>query len=256
MSCGKMNPDEAAFCMKCGARYPTHEKNAEAATTTPTAAPPASPPWLAPVSSPVAPSVPRPASTPSIPAPHRASPHVHPQASPMMPEQEVWVGAMTFKGMLTWGWLLAFAVPVPTVIGAYAMRTHFEPQTLWMLSLATLLPLVVFGVKWWMRRATVYRITTERISVLRGILSRESVDLQLMRVADVHFHQSLLGRFLNVGDIRVQSSDKAVPDMVIPGVESPTEFKEMLWNLVRERRRNLVALEQLNTNAAEGPPLF
>ena len=35
--------------------------------------------------------------------------------------------------------------------------------------------------------------------------------------------------------------------LVIPGVENPQEFKEMLWTLVRERRRNLVAMEQLNT---------
>lgn len=163
------------------------------------------------------------------------------------------MGAMTFKGMLTWSWLLALVVPLPSILGAYATRGRIDPSGLWMISLLTLIPAGVFGVRLWMQRTTVYRITTERISVLRGVLTRESVDLQLMRVADVQFRQSLLDRFLGVGDIRVLSSDKAVPDMVIPGVESPAEFKEMLWNLVRERRRNLVAMEQLNT---EGPPLF
>lgn len=243
MSCGKMNPDEAAFCMKCGAKYPTQDKNATSASPTPAASPTAAPSWLAPV-----PASARAASPSSLPA------GSHP--APLVAEQEVWAGAVTFKGMLTWGWVAVLCVPLPVIVGAYSMRIHFEPQQLWMLSLVTLLPVVAFGIRWWMRRSTAYRVTTERISVLRGILSRESVDLQLMRVADVQFYQLLLGRFLNVGDIRVLSSDKAVPDMVIPGVESPAEFKEMLWNLVRERRRNLVAMEQLNPSAADGPPLF
>lgn len=154
------------------------------------------------------------------------------------------MGAMSWKGLLNFGWILAFLIPLPLIIYSFSMRVQFGGY--WGLSFLTLIPVVAFFVRLWMLRTTSYRITTERISVLKGILSRESDDLQLIRVADVQFFQPLLGRLLNVGDIRILSTDQTVPDLVIPGVQSPSEFKEMLWNLVRERRRNLVAMEQLN----------
>lgn len=153
---------------------------------------------------------------------------------------------MSWQGMLTFGWLVAFAIPFPLIVYFFSMRAQFEPRGLWMLSLLSLVPLVVFCFRVWVLRTTSYRITNERISVLKGIFSRESNDLQLVRVADVQFQQTLLGRMLNVGNIRILSTDKTIPDLVILGVKSPADFKEMLWNLVRERRRNMIALEQLN----------
>jgi uncharacterized membrane protein YdbT with pleckstrin-like domain len=180
---------------------------------------------------------------------------------PLQSEQQVWSGSTSWKGLLTLGWIAAFVVPIPLIIAAITFRHQFGEghERLWMVSLLSLVPLFWFAIRLWMIRTTTYRITTERISVLKGILSRQSDDIQLMRVADVQFFQPLLGRLLNVGDVRVLSTDKAVPDLVIPGVESPSEFKEMLWNLVRERRRNLVALEQLNQGLGLGsdiPPSF
>jgi len=164
----------------------------------------------------------------------------------MLPEQQVWLGTMSWKGMLSPWWLLAFVVPLPLIVYTFSMRFHFDPHGLWALSLLSLLPLLGFFARGWMLRTTSYRITNERISVLKGVLSRESDDLQLMRVADVQFRQNLFGRLLNVGDLRILSTDKTVPDLVIPGIEAPAAFKEMLWNLVRERRRNMIAMEQLN----------
>lgn len=192
--------------------------------------------------------------TSSPPAVHAALPPTMPLTAgtathglpPLQPEQQVWLGAMSWKAMLSFGWLILFAIPLPLIIYAFSMRAHFQPHGLWALSLLSLLPVGAFFVRGLSLRTTTYRITNERISVLKGILSRESDDLQLMRVADVQFRQNLLGRLLNVGDLRVLSTDKTVPDLVIAGVESPAAFKEMLWNLVRERRRNMIAMEQLN----------
>ncbi|NDD27343.1 MAG: zinc-ribbon domain-containing protein [Proteobacteria bacterium] len=243
ISCGHRNPDEADFCMKCGAKIP-RDASADAgnAAHAATAAAPAVSPSSSPGQGDVAHGT---AQKPHVP--------------PLPAEQEVWSGAMSLKGMLTWGWVLAFVLPVPIVGGAFYMRARFEGQA-WLLSLVSLLPLAVFACKLMVARSTHFRLTTERITVVSGIFSRTSVDLQLIRVADVQFFQSLLGRLLDVGDIRLLTTDKAAPDLVIPGVDQPADFKEKIWNLVRDRRRNLVPMEQLNQSltavSGEGPGLF
>ena len=140
-------------------------------------------------------------------------------STPVQPEKEVWVGATSWKAVLN-GW--------------------------WMLSFLLLVPILAFLVVVWFKRSTRYRITSERITIVKGIISRESDDIQLIRVEDVQFSQGVIHRLLGVGNVRVLSTDKGSPDVIIDGVENPVEFKEMLWNLVRERRRNMVAVEQLN----------
>ena len=116
----------------------------------------------------------------------------------------------------------------------------------WLLSFLLLVPILVFAVVVWFKRSTHYRITTDRITIVKGIISRESDDINLIRVEDVQFYQGVLHRMLGVGNIRVMSTDKGSPELLIEGVDNPVEFKEMLWHLVRDRRRNLVAIEQLN----------
>lgn len=234
--CGHRNPDDAAFCMKCGvAMNPgTGGPAAPVEAVHP-------PDWLkAAVAS-------APSAAPSAPPASHAPGPVHTPPAALQPEQQVWTGSASWKSIVTPAWACAFVLPLPLIIYAFSMRAHFAPHNgLWSLSLFSLVPILVFLGRLWMLRTTSYRVTNERISVLRGLLSRESDDIQLMRVSDVQFYQTLMNRLLNVGDIRVLSTDKTVPDLVILGVESPAAFKEMLWNLVRERRRNTVALEQLN----------
>ena len=161
------------------------------------------------------------------------------------------MGAMSWKAALNFWWLLGSLLLVPIlsfaiVAGVEAMTGKPPLSFGWLLAFLSLVPIVAFAIVVWVKRSTRYRITTERITILTGIVSRESDDIQLMRVEDVQFSQGVLHRLLGVGNVRVMSTDKKSPDILIEGVENPVEFKEMLWHLVRDRRRNMVAIEQLN----------
>ena len=73
-----------------------------------------------------------------------------------------------------------------------------------------------------------YRITNYRIDYERGLLARNIDTLELWHVEDLHFHQSLLGRLLNVGSIIVTSRDETLPKLELHGLPNPRPLYETL----------------------------
>ena len=73
-----------------------------------------------------------------------------------------------------------------------------------------------------------YRITNYRIDYERGLLARNIDTLELWHVEDLHFHQSLLGRVLNVGSITVTSRDETTPKLELHSLPNPRPLYETL----------------------------
>ena len=93
-------------------------------------------------------------------------------------------------------------------------------------------------------------LTTERLRVIRGILSRSTEEVELMRVRDVSFDQSLAQRALGIGTVTVVGTDATTPIVVLHDVEEPEQVKELIRQAVRDqRRRNRV-------RQVEGDELF
>ncbi len=68
------------------------------------------------------------------------------------------------------------------------------------------------------RRATQYRVSTRTIDVEEGVLSRRINTLQLWRVRDVVFEQSLMQRMLGVASIRLVVHDDTSPKLLLSGL--------------------------------------
>jgi hypothetical protein len=80
-------------------------------------------------------------------------------------------------------------------------------------------------------------LTTERLQVIRGILSRSTEEVELTRVRDVSYEQSLPQRALGIGTIQVIGTDATTPVVVLHDVEEPEAVKEMIRQAVRDQRR-------------------
>jgi hypothetical protein len=80
-------------------------------------------------------------------------------------------------------------------------------------------------------------LTTERLQVIRGILSRSTEEVELTRVRDVSYQQSLAQRALGIGTIEVIGTDATTPVVVLHDVEEPEAVKEMIRQAVRDQRR-------------------
>ena len=80
-------------------------------------------------------------------------------------------------------------------------------------------------------------LTTERLRVVHGILNRATEEVELIRVRDVSFDQSLAQRALGIGTVTVVGTDATAPSVVMHDVEEPEQVKELIRQAVRDQRR-------------------
>jgi uncharacterized membrane protein YdbT with pleckstrin-like domain len=71
------------------------------------------------------------------------------------------------------------------------------------------------------RVATLYVITTERLHIRRGILSRNVQQTSIDRVQNVNTHQSLIDRVLQVGKVDFDTAGTDDSDFVFDAVADP-----------------------------------
>ena len=99
---------------------------------------------------------------------------------------------------------------------------------------AAAIPLVV--VPYLRRATTVYVITSHRVMVRRGILSKYGKDITLSKITDVSFEQSLLDRIINSGSLRIESAGDS-PDEVLSHIPHSNEVQQLVNRLIDEDGR-------------------
>jgi hypothetical protein len=80
-------------------------------------------------------------------------------------------------------------------------------------------------------------VTNQRLRVVRGLLSRSTEEVELTRVRDVSYEQSLAQRALGIGTITVVGTDATAPMVVLHDIEEPEAVKELIRQAVQEQRR-------------------
>ena len=88
-----------------------------------------------------------------------------------------------------------------------------------------------FGLPWSFTR---YALSEDRLFLRRGFLNIKQDEVVLYRVRDLRVTQNLWQRIFGVGTIRVVSTDKSVPELIIKNVKQPFEVKELIHSTVEE----------------------
>ena len=83
--------------------------------------------------------------------------------------------------------------------------------------------------QWWEDRVFV---TDQRIFEVSGVLTRKVASMPLMRVTDMTYQRSLLGRLLGYGGIIVESAGHEQSLKSIEGLPRPDDFYRTLTSLV------------------------
>lgn len=73
------------------------------------------------------------------------------------------------------------------------------------------------------RRVTELAITNKRIIAKFGLISRQTIEINLHKVESVQVHQGVFGRLLNYGSIVISGAGN--PQAPIPYIENPLEFR-------------------------------
>ena len=90
--------------------------------------------------------------------------------------------------------------------------------------------LVVSLVKW---RTTYFVVTSQRLIYREGVIARDGVEIPLDRVNNVNFSQSILERFLGVGDLLVESGGQD-GQQLFSDVSQPEKVQNIIHSTIRE----------------------
>jgi len=82
-----------------------------------------------------------------------------------------------------------------------------------------------------------YILTTERIKIVKGLLSRDIENYELIRIQDIDISQGVSERIFGVGDITLRGQDASKPTIVLRNVSKPEEIYELLRKAWLEARK-------------------
>ncbi len=82
-----------------------------------------------------------------------------------------------------------------------------------------------------------YTITDERIRITSGVLGKARENIELVRIQDLDYKQTMTERMINIGDISVLSHDRSDPRVVLKNVKDPEGVYEILRRAVLSARK-------------------
>jgi uncharacterized membrane protein YdbT with pleckstrin-like domain len=92
-------------------------------------------------------------------------------------------------------------------------------------------------------RTTTYELTTRRLRLRRGILSRSGRDFPLIRISDVSFSHGLIDRMLGCGRLVVESAGEH-GQLVLNEIPTVERVQATLFQLVEDEQARLAREER------------
>jgi uncharacterized membrane protein YdbT with pleckstrin-like domain len=159
-------------------------------------------------------------------------------------EQELWRGGYSPKAMIG-AWCLSAAVSILLIIlGILWVRSSW----LW-----TVLLFVIVGfwgynfvVLTYRRMSVSYLLTNQRFIHESGILRRVTDRIEVIDIDDIAYEQGVVERIVGVGSIKIVSSDRTHPELILHGVENVSQVSGLMDDTRRaERRRRGLHIENI-----------
>jgi membrane protein YdbS with pleckstrin-like domain len=224
-TCGAQVPRDATFCPQCGARL-TRASGGQTATEDDTNAAVTSD------------------SARSPGARAAAAAGFRPTGGDAPVEEELWMGGYSPKAMYG-PWVGAGLATIAGLIAVLVLRNDTLGWSIFGIGV-----LLVWGgllVTLAIRRLSVkYRLTNHRLFHEQGILRRVTDRIEIIDIDDVTFEQGIIERMLGVGTIRVSSSDRTSPELIMPGIDQVKEVADTIDQARRaERQRRGLFIESV-----------
>jgi uncharacterized membrane protein YdbT with pleckstrin-like domain len=103
--------------------------------------------------------------------------------------------------------------------------------------------IAILLLMWWLMypilvwRTTVYEVTTRRMRLRDGILTRNGRDIPLSRITDVSFRKGVLDRLLGCGTLVVESAGEH-GELALTAIPHVEQVSALLFQLVEDERRH------------------
>ena len=118
---------------------------------------------------------------------------------------------------------------------------HWQLPTLWRVlavAIAVALGGLIFFVTTLVRRSTRFRITNRSVEYEVGVFSKKIDVLELWRIKDLRFRQSLLDRMLSIAHIDIYTKDVTTPQFEIVGIPEARQVFEKLRDNIEIQRQS------------------
>jgi uncharacterized membrane protein YdbT with pleckstrin-like domain len=106
----------------------------------------------------------------------------------------------------------------------------------WFALCLLLIPIPVAVWKWLETRNTTYTLSDQRLKFTRGVFTKTTEDLELYRVRDTKFEQSLFERMVGLGKIQLFTTDETSPTIILGFIAEAEAVREKIRGLVEARR--------------------
>jgi membrane protein YdbS with pleckstrin-like domain len=160
------------------------------------------------------------------------------------PEQELWQGSYSPRAMIGL-WIVGGVVTLAALVAGVVWG--FGKTGWWVILAAILLLWLWLLVTYLQRRLGVrYRLTSQRFFHESGILRHVIDRVEVIDIDDVTCTQGPIERLLGIGTMRLSSSDRTHPELVIHGIEDVNRISGMVDDARRrERVRRGLHIEQV-----------
>jgi uncharacterized membrane protein YdbT with pleckstrin-like domain len=133
-----------------------------------------------------------------------------------------------FHGHPSWRSILDFylkgvlaAVIAGAIVGVITRVASHKVSVVLVIVAALVVYLVVLAVGFVRRLRTTYTISSRRLTIERGLVSRDMQEMRLERVQNVNYTQSMLERILRIGTVDFDTAGSADFDFRFLGVAEP-----------------------------------
>jgi uncharacterized membrane protein YdbT with pleckstrin-like domain len=139
---------------------------------------------------------------------------------------------VVFEGHPSWRAILGFYIKGILVVAVIAALVALigggsDAALITLIVVAGAVLVVLIG---FVRRvATRYTITTRRLNIKHGIISRDVQETKIERVQDVNYRQSVFQRVMQIGDVDFDTAaDSSESDFIFAGVANPEQVVEQV----------------------------
>jgi membrane protein YdbS with pleckstrin-like domain len=153
------------------------------------------------------------------------------------PESSLWSGTFSPKSMIG-TWMVLGLITLALLIALFAVPALQQAivRNVILIGLAAVwLAAVLLLI--YRKLSNFYELTNQRLKHRDGILIRQNNRIEVIDIDDVSFRQGIIETMLNVGTIRVRSSDVSHPELVLRGISDVKRVADLIDDARRSERR-------------------
>jgi uncharacterized membrane protein YdbT with pleckstrin-like domain len=133
---------------------------------------------------------------------------------------------------------IAAVILVGTVAATVLLKDSTQTYTLLGIGAVAVIWLITFLVKLAQWRTTHFVLTSDRLIVRSGVLSKQGTEIPLERINDLSYHQSLFERMVGAGDLVIESAGERGQDR-FPRIPHPDRAQQLVYTEIENNRQRI-----------------